>query len=217
MNLKDLDVWNIRVFVPFTLMNAVWRSLGKSERTILDVGCGKGEPMRIINRFKRFYSVGVDIFRPYLIESKRKNTHDAYLLCDVRWLPFRKRKFDAVICLEVLEHLTKNDGSKMISEMERIARKKVIITTPRYTVKQNAFDGNPYQEHISFWTPVELTKLGYQVRGLGLREIRGSGLMPRLLNVSKWLSKIVWILAGLFLYFFPDSAEEYVCWKRVTS
>lgn len=88
----------------------------------------------------------------------------------------------------------------MISEVERVAKKKVIITTPRYTEKQNAFNGNPYQEHMSFWTPAELMTLGYQVRGLGLAHAH----------------KIVWILAGLFVYFFPDSAGTYVCWKRVS-
>ncbi len=208
-------MWNLRVFFPFTLMNTVWRSLGKGEKTILDVGCGKGEPMKVINRFKTFYGVGVDVFKPYLIKCKNESTHNEYLTCDIRWLPFRKKSFDTVMCVEVLEHLAKNDGLKLISEMEQIAKKMVVITTPSPSFEQEAFDKNPYQAHLSFWTPAELSKLGYRVRGLGLPEIRvGRGFMPRLLKMSKWLSKIVWIFAGLFVYFFPNLAEEYVCQKK---
>ena len=53
-----------RPYVPFSALNTVWRKLDKSSKTILDVGCGKGEPMAFINRHGKFKVVGIDIFKP---------------------------------------------------------------------------------------------------------------------------------------------------------
>jgi SAM-dependent methyltransferase len=208
---------DLRVFFPFTVMNLVWRKLSRGEKTILDVGCGKGKPVQIIRKFKNFSAIGVDVFKPYLRKCKRRNVHEDLILCDVRKLPFKDKTFDAVICLEVLEHLNRGEGLEMIPNLERIAKKKVIITTPSSTFEQHTFEGNIYQAHLSFWTPSELGRMGYSVRGLGLPEARiGKGLMKRFLSKVWWLKKLVWIFSGFFVYYFPDSAEEYVCYKRMT-
>lgn len=63
-------------------------------RIILDVGCGRGSP---INTFsKNFYSVGVDLFKPALLESKKKRIHNDYILLDINNLCFRSNFFDAM-------------------------------------------------------------------------------------------------------------------------
>jgi SAM-dependent methyltransferase len=76
---------------------------------LLDVGCGIGllDPL-IANK----YIVGVDIDRKNIVEAKRirkttKLDHNAIhnVVADLHFLPFRE-KFDAIICSEVLEHLT---------------------------------------------------------------------------------------------------------------
>ena len=46
----EILVRKLRPYIPFSALNTVWRKLDKSSRTILDVGCGKGEPMAFINR-----------------------------------------------------------------------------------------------------------------------------------------------------------------------
>jgi len=51
-------------------------------------------------------------------------------LCDVRKLPFKQKSFDTVLCMEVIEHLEKEEAIRLIEDMEKIARKKIIITTP---------------------------------------------------------------------------------------
>jgi hypothetical protein len=40
----------VHPWIPFTSLNAVWRHIDPGSETILDVGCGKGEPFRFINR-----------------------------------------------------------------------------------------------------------------------------------------------------------------------
>ena len=115
-------VRRLRPYIPFSALNTVWRKLDKSSKTILDVGCGKGEPMAFINRHGRFKAVGIDIFRPYLVEARRKGVYHDLILGDVRFLPFKDKSFDAVICMEVLEHLEKEDGEKLLLELERVVK-----------------------------------------------------------------------------------------------
>ncbi len=57
---------------------------------------------------------------------------------------------DAVICIDVLEHLTKKEGLEFIKKMEKWAKKKIIIFTNGY-VPQDV-DKNPLQIHKSGWS-----------------------------------------------------------------
>jgi SAM-dependent methyltransferase len=182
----------------------------------LDIGCGKGEPMRFINRDKQFYAVGVDIFELYLRQCRHQNIHNDYVLCDVRRLPFREKSFNTVLCLEVLEHLERGDGQRLLQAIEKIARHQVIISTPAGTYKQEAYDDNPHQEHRYIWIPSEMKRFGYKVRGCGLRNIRGmSGIQSPLPKVLRPLVDIVWILAGPLVHFFPKLGGDMVCTKEL--
>jgi Methyltransferase domain len=49
---------------------------------------------------------------------------------DVRWLPFRDRAFDLVLCTEVLEHLPRDVLVQATVQLERVASKYVLVTVP---------------------------------------------------------------------------------------
>jgi len=74
--------------------------------------------------------IGVDIFRQYLEHIKHLNNVSVINLDINNLSMFLDRSFDVVIALDVVEHFEEKDAYKLISEMERIARKKVIILTP---------------------------------------------------------------------------------------
>jgi len=79
-----------------------------------------------------------------------------------------------VIALDVLEHLSKEEGYELLKKMERWARKKVIIFTPNGYVYQDGYDNNPFQEHKSGWGVKELEELGFKVFGInGWKKLRG--------------------------------------------
>jgi ubiquinone/menaquinone biosynthesis C-methylase UbiE len=80
-------------------------------------------------------------------------------------LPFKDKQFDLTLCIDVLEHLPKYTGIKLIKEMQRIS-KMIIIITPNWKCPQGEINGNPFQRHISKWSPNELKKLGFKVRGV---------------------------------------------------
>jgi 16S rRNA G527 N7-methylase RsmG len=62
----DLERLSLRLrpLMPLTALNTCWRFLDKSAQSTLDVGCGKGAPMKFINRAINFYMLGLDIFKP---------------------------------------------------------------------------------------------------------------------------------------------------------
>jgi len=74
------------------------------------------------------FSVGVEWYLPYLQESKRYGIHSQYIYADIRKIEFKKKSFDTVIALNVLEHLTKQEGFALLNKMEKWANKKVLAT-----------------------------------------------------------------------------------------
>jgi ubiquinone/menaquinone biosynthesis C-methylase UbiE len=190
--------------------------LDKESKTILDVGCGKGIPMQYLNRKHQFETTGIDGFSPYLVEAWTNRTHDSLIHCDVRELgEFYRRTpkiFDTVICLEVIEHLDPDEGEILIMDMERLAKRQVIISTPLGDYEQHDIDGNPYQEHKSQLTPELFRWLGYTVRGIGLKGMGGEnglGLRHRLLADS------LYALAFPFVYYRPEKAGAIVAAKNL--
>ena len=139
--------------------------------TVLDLGCGRDSSLQ---HCEVSFSVGVELFEPYLQESKKKGIHNKYIKADIRKIKFKTKSFDAVIALDVLEHLTKEEGLALIRKMEKWSKKKIIIFTPNGLVWQDGYDNNPLQEHKSGWSVEELEKLGFKVYGInGWRKLRG--------------------------------------------
>lgn len=115
------------------------------------------------------YLVGIDIWKPYLAELKAQRIYDDLVLADAVNLPFNERSFDVVIACEIIEHLPKERGSTMLINCERVARGKVVISTPNYRYRQYALRGNPFEEHISFWNDSDIKEAGYKIRGIGMK------------------------------------------------
>ncbi len=182
---------------------------------MLDVGCGKGWFGRFVKARHPVWAVGVDIFLPYLREAAVCNSYDAYVSGDVRRLPFEDNSFDCTVSISVLEHLEEEDGRKLISEMERIARRQVIIACPVGSHPQHAYDDNPHQEHKHVWDPESISLLGYQIRGAGIRHAAHlSGDQSPLPAPLRPLMLGFWLLASPFTYWFPRWAGYVVCTKR---
>lgn len=136
-------------------------SLIGRDDTVLDIGCGLVQP----GIFGRRH-LGVDGFRPALqtIATKIPTIHGT---APGILEKFVDRSFDVVLLLDVLEHLHKISAMKTVTEAERIARKYVVICTPRGFIPQEGFaDGglpeNPLQKHVCGFEETELRELGYK-------------------------------------------------------
>ncbi len=183
-------------------------------KSLLDVGCGSNSPLAKVP--KGFYSVGVDAFGPSIEKSKKLGIHNAYKKGNVLAIDklFKKNQFDAVVALDLIEHLEKKQGYELIKKMSSVAKKKIIIMTPNGFYKQDPYDGNKWQIHRSGWTVDDFVKLGFTVRGIrGLKWLRGE------YATLKWKPWIFWgvvsVLTEPFTYFIPRLAHQLFAVKEI--
>jgi SAM-dependent methyltransferase len=203
-------------YFPFTPLNILYMMLEKKSLSILDVGCGKGHPMRFINRSRRFSTVGIDLFAPYIRDCKMNRTHDDYVLCDMRALPFKKRSFDLVLGLRVCEHLTANEAERLLADMECIARRQVVIIVPAGTFEQSPFENNPYQRHRSYLTQAQLKQRGYKVQVNGLRGVQGdTAKIGRFRTLVALSGHMLWVISGPIIFLMPSLGANLVAAKNV--
>lgn len=157
------------------LTNPIWWILDKKTKTILDVGCGPGYPMELLKKVKpNLEATGVDLFDEYLKRAKKLGVYNKLIKSDVRKLPFKEREFDTVICLQVIEHLSKRQGLELLKNLERIAKYQVILTTSFGFFEHPDVDENKLQRHLSGWEDDDFRKRGYKTKHQGLTLLFGN-------------------------------------------
>lgn len=189
-----------RQFENLFFFTVLQKEIGNS-KSVLDVGCGNDSPVGRINR--TFTSEGIDIYPQCIKVSKKRKLHTSYRLGDVKKLGkyYKAKSFDTTVSIDVIEHLTKKESLSLIKNMEKIARKKVILMTPRGYIDQGAYDNNPYQVHHSGWEVKDLEDLGYKVYGLrGLKFLRNDEASIRFAPWIFW-GAVSFVSEVLFFYF----------------
>lgn len=69
-------------------------------------------------------------------------------------------QYEFVMAVDILEHFEKQDGFIFLQELKRVARRSVLISTPKAFAAQEVA-ANPLENHRSFWSSEELDKFGY--------------------------------------------------------
>lgn len=102
-------------------------SLGTAEITILDVGAGSGTLLTYLKgKLPRDLSlIGLEMS----YDSARGIAENGHIpvLGNALSLPFADNSIDYVFCTLVLHHLTDSSARELISEMRRVARRKMIV------------------------------------------------------------------------------------------
>jgi ubiquinone/menaquinone biosynthesis C-methylase UbiE len=97
----------------------------RQNNLVLDAGCGSGE-LSVYAKNLDGNVVSLDISKSYL--KRVRSLVDARICASSDLLPFRPNFFDIVICADVIEHIPAYD--KVISELHRVSKGLVVITTP---------------------------------------------------------------------------------------
>jgi SAM-dependent methyltransferase len=102
--------------------------------TLLDVGTGAGDIPELARRTAdrggvRLLTMGLEV-TPALAAASRARSGDA-IVGDALALPFADRSVDIVTCSQVLHHFEAADGARLLAEMNRVARVRVIVADLR--------------------------------------------------------------------------------------
>lgn len=185
--------------------------------TLLDVGCGG--PGSVVEHFahRLRYSVGVDAFAPSIELARERGKHSEYRVMNALSIgeEFGERSFDCVLASDLIEHLTKADGERLIAMMERIARKRVIIFTPNGFLPQEPYAANVFQLHRSGWQADEMRARGYRVIGFhGWKPLLGERAEARWWPSIFW-TRVAWLSQPL-VENRPEHAFQILCIKDLT-
>jgi SAM-dependent methyltransferase len=112
--LSDLELGRIRTTVGLIPSDA---------RTVLDVGCGDGRVLRFVP------SGSMKIGADYAYSSVRRFGGSGVRASSAT-LPFDDRSFDLAMCCQVLEHLPDEVYRPTLRELERVARRHIVVSVP---------------------------------------------------------------------------------------
>lgn len=155
---------------------------------ILDLGCSAGSFLDMMAESRDDLSgVGVDIASRQIdyarlnVEPKHKGRIKFVQLDEkAPQLPFESQTFDAVTCVEVIEHIHPYLALRMLADARRLLKPggKLIVTTPNYRsawpliewLLEKASPVKYHDQHINKYTPNSLIKFlecaGYKVGGV---------------------------------------------------
>ena len=110
-------------------LRAVAEALPLDVRSVLDVGCANGKALQaILDRIPPAeigFLAGIDFSEHAL------RAFDLPRVCaDCSRLPFPDASFDAVLCLEVLEHLPQEAYLRTLEELQRVSSRYLLISVP---------------------------------------------------------------------------------------
>ena len=164
---------------------------------LLDVGHGYGQ----IGLMVKAHTMGdcelwgVEIYPPYHEFQKRLGIYDHLILGNALETTLPDKTVDYTIASHVIEHLEKDDGYKLLKEMERVTRRKVIVTTPKGRVPAEEKDGNIFNMHKAGWEAEDFKADGYEVHfaslDLNSRALQAFGMFWYALNGRKWNNPII--------------------------
>lgn len=110
--------WHTRRFLE------VAKIIEDGDGKILDVGCADGTFTKVIfDRAKPERIVGIDVLEASVSFAKKrfaKKQGLSFRVADAHKLPFKSREFDAVFCLEAMEHV--ENPNLVISEIRRVLK-----------------------------------------------------------------------------------------------
>ncbi|MCL5070636.1 MAG: class I SAM-dependent methyltransferase [Actinobacteria bacterium] len=203
--MKIIDI--LKLNLPFSYMGVLRNSIG-NPKTVLDLGCGEGTLMQFISDGKNWQITGIEIYKKAIDVARKRNAYYKLIQGDLLKTIKNnlKSKYDVVFFSQVIEHVTRSQGEKILDEIEKLAKKRIIVGTPRGFMEQphEFLDGNPHQVHKSGWSIEDFASRGYKVYGIGFWPIWSHhGLGRNASFFTMILSNVISYLMSPIVYFFP--------------
>lgn len=112
-------------FLQKTWHSRKWKTLNEflrgSKGSLLDIGCADGTTTRNIKqRHPKLKITGVDLYDSAIKYAKSVSSDITFITADVHKLPFGNKTFNAVVAVEVLEHL--HEPEQVLTEINRVLK-----------------------------------------------------------------------------------------------
>lgn len=146
---------------------------------VLDVGCG----IRPIDWYVPKKHICIDAHEPYL--QRVAASGGPYLCLQANALDaiakIKPGTVGAIYCLDMIEHLTWEDGRKLVDMMLLAQPRQIVIFTPMGFLEQDGPDpwglgGDEWQIHRSGWTPANFPDWQIEYYGRGFVATWTNGL-----------------------------------------
>ena len=107
--------------------------LPRDTASVLDLGCGVGRTGFLLwEEGIGTERVGVELSPEYAARARGLGVYDRVDEADLSHglSQFEDGAFDVVLCIDVLPHLEKSAGLRLVRECERVARRRVVLLVP---------------------------------------------------------------------------------------
>lgn len=123
-------------------------ALAEGAESVCDLGCGEAHHTR-----KLANVTFVDVL-------PRPNAPEGMIKANIiEFADQCAKRFSVCFLLDVIEHLTKEDGARLLKQLENIAD-RIVVFTPSGELWMN--NGDTPNDHRSGWTAKEFDELGYE-------------------------------------------------------
>ena len=138
-------------------------------KSMLDIGVGYGKYGFLAREYaggfypradkeKPLRVDGIERYEPY-IQAIHKLVYDNVYIGNASEVIKSLGIYDLILCIDMLEHLPKDQGLSLLKDM-KLHGKSSLVITPRNPKPQDAYYENVYEKHISNWNANELSPFG---------------------------------------------------------
>jgi len=136
----------------------------KDAEVVLDIGCGI-MPQSYITPKMHICCEPFEQYVEVLLERLKGESDRNYIVLNATWSEaikiFPAKSVDTVFLVDVVEHLEKEEGLRLLKATERIVKKQIVVFTPFGFIRQEHptgrdawnLEGGVWQKHRSGWLP----------------------------------------------------------------
>lgn len=131
-------------------------------KSVLDIGVGFGKYGYLVREYLEIWGEGdqydqwlrcidgIEVFEPYIRDPQRAVYNDIFIGNATEVLPTLEKQYDLILLIDVLEHLTYEDGMQVLNAALKKGR-NIIVSTPWDIGVQGEGYGNVYETHHFQW------------------------------------------------------------------